>query len=222
MTKADQSYKEVLYNSIDDFIDGLQPKSKYIPLDSISDIVQIDNILVTLTDGTMIEAIEYDGILNKIENDGTLTEIDPATVVTQKSARPADWSDSNDGKQIFKEDFFASGLTIDSINPDEHFDLIAELSKMSSPSSGVKITAVKLSDYGDMRVGRIKELAATEEQYAGLAKRDYETFENSTQVAFLESTPNGKVLTVSRPKATEQDFALVGEILASGKKLSIE
>ena len=221
MTKVDQSYKEVLYNSIDDFIDGLQPKSKYIPLDSISDIVQIDNILVTLMDGTIIEAIEFDGILNKIETDGTLTEIDPATVVTQKSARPADWSDSNDGKQVFKEDFFASGLTIDSVNPDEHFDLISELSKMSSPSSGIKITAVKLSDYGDMRVGRIKELAATEEQYAGLAKRDYETFENSTQVAYLESTPNGKVLTVSRPKATEQDFALVGEILATGKKFYI-
>ena len=221
MTKVDQSYKEVLYNSIDDFIDGLQPKSKYIPLDSISDIVQIDNILVTLMDGTIIEAIEFDGILNKVETDGTLTEIDPATVVTQKSARPADWSDSNDGKQVFKEDFFASGLTIDSVNPDEHFDLISELSKMSSPSSGIKITAVKLSDYGDMRVGRIKELAATEEQYAGLAKRDYETFENSTQVAYLESTPNGKVLTVSRPKATEQDFALVGEILATGKKFYI-
>lgn len=221
MTKVDQSYKEVLYNSIDDFIDGFQPKSKYIPLDSISDIVQIDNILVTLMDGTIIEAIEFDGILNKVETDGTLTEIDPATVVTQKSARPADWSDSNDGKQVFKEDFFASGLTIDSVNPDEHFDLISELSKMSSPSSGIKITAVKLSDYGDMRVGRIKELAATEEQYAGLAKRDYETFENSTQVAYLESTPNGKVLTVSRPKATEQDFALVGEILATGKKFYI-
>jgi hypothetical protein len=221
MTKVDQSYKEVLYNSIDDFIDGLQPKSKYIPLDSISDIVQIDNILVTLMDGTIIEAIEFDGILNKVETDGTLTEIDPATVVTQKSARPADWSDSNDGKQVFKEDFFASGLTIDSVNPDEHFDLISELSKMSSPSSGIKITAVKLSDYGDMRVARIKELAATEEQYAGLAKRDYETFENSTQVAYLESTPNGKVLTVSRPKATEQDFALVGEILATGKKFYI-
>ena len=221
MTKVDQSYKEVLYSSIDDFIDGLQPKSKYIPLDSISDIVQLDNVLVTLMDGTIIEAIEFDGILNKVETDGTLTEIDPATVVTQKSARPADWSDSNDGKQVFKEDFFASGLTIDSVNPDEHFDLISELSKMSSPSSGIKITAVKLSDYGDMRVGRIKELAATEEQYAGLAKRDYETFENSTQIAFLESTPNGKVLTVSRPKATEQDFALVGEILATGKKFYI-
>ena len=221
MTKVDQSYKEVLYNAIDDFIDGLQPKSNYIPLDSISDIVQLDNVLVTLLDGTMIEAIEFDGILNKVESDGTLTEIDKATIVAQKSARPADWSDSNDGKQVFKEDFFASGLTIDSINPEEHFDLISELSKMSSPSSGVKITAVKLSDYGDMRVQRIKELAATEEQYAGLAKRDYETFENSTQVAFLESTPNGKVLTVSRPKATEQDFALVGEILATGKKFYI-
>lgn len=221
MTKVDQSYKEVLYNSIDDFIDGLQPKSKYIPLDSISDIVQLDNVLVTLMDGTMIEAIEFEGTLNKVENDGTLTEIDQATVVTQKSARPADWSDSNDGKQVFKEDFFASGLTIDSINPEEHFDLISELSKMASPSSGIKITAVKLSDYGDMRVNRIKELAASEAEYAGLAKRDYETFENSTQVAFLESTPNGKVLTVSRPKASEQDFALVGEILATGKKFYI-
>jgi hypothetical protein len=221
LAKADPSYKQVLFTAIDDYVDTLQPKSKYIPIDSVADMVQIDNVLVTLTDGTMIEAIEFDGILNKVEPDGTLTEINTDDVIAQKAARPADWSDSNDGKQVFKEDFFASGLTIDSINPEDHGSLLTELSKMASPSSGIKITAVKLSDFGDMRVQRLKELAATETQYAGLAKRDYETFENSTQIAYLESNPDGKVLTVSRPKASEQDFALVGEILATGKKFYI-
>ena len=221
LSKADNSYKQVLYSAIDDYIDSLQPKSSYIPIDSVAETIQLDNVLVTLKDGSMIEAIEYDGMLNKIESDGTLTEIDPINIIARKSARPADWSDSNDGKQVFKEDFFASGLTVDAINPEDHVSILTELSKMSSPSSGIKITAVKLSDFGDMRVQRLKELAATETEYAALAKRDYETFENSTQVAYLQSNPNGKVLTVSRPKASEQDFALVGEILATGKKFYI-
>jgi len=221
LSKVDESYRQVLFSTIDDYIDKLQPKSTYIPISSVADMVQIDNVLVTLSDGTMIEAIEVNGVLNKVESDGILTEIEPSTIVAQKAARPADWSDSNDGKQVFKEDFFASGLTVDSINPEDHGTLITELSKMASPSSGIKITAVKMSDFGDMRVQRLKELAATEPQYAGLAKRDYETFENSTQIAYLESNPDGKVLTVSRPKASEQDFALVGEILATGKKFYI-
>lgn len=221
LTKVEQSYKQVLFNQIDSFVDTLQPKSSYIPINSIAEEAQLANVLVTFSDGRMIEALSIDDVLFQIEDDGSVTELDTTDVINKKEARPADWSDSNDGKQVFKEDFLLSGLTISAIDPAEQEVVTTELNKMASPSSGVRITAVKLSELGDMRVARMKELANNDPQKAGLINRNHETFENSTQVAQLESDPNGKVLTVSRPKASEQDFALVGEILATGTKFHI-
>jgi hypothetical protein len=221
LSKVDESYRQVLFNQIDAFVDTLQPKSGYIPISSIADETNLSNVLVTFADNRMIEALDIEGVLFEVSEDGSVTEIDMTTVINQKAARPADWSDANDGKQVFKEDFLMSGLTVTAVDPGEQETVMSELNKMASPSSGIKITAVKLSEIGDMRVTRMKELANTDTEKAGLINREHETFENSTQVAYLESTPNGKVLTVSRPKASEQDFALVGEILATGQKFHI-
>jgi hypothetical protein len=219
--KTDNSYKQVLYNMIDNYISQFNSKSEYIPLSSVADEAQLSNILVTFSDGTMAEAMEIEGVLYQVSDDGSVVELDMTNVINKKEARPAEWTDANDGKQVFKEDFLLSGLTITAINPEEHISVMDELNKMASPSSGIKITAVKLSEVGDMRVERMKEIAATDQEKASLVNREHETFENSTQIAYLESTPDGKVLTVSRPKASEQDFALVGEILSTGAKFHI-
>jgi hypothetical protein len=221
MAKADEGYKKVLYDTIDDFVQTLEKKSNYIPIQDIQEMTGLDNILIVLSNGTMVEAALIDEVLYTYDKDGMLVEIPTDQIVAQKSARPADWSDSNDGKQVFREDAFISGLTIDSINPEEHDQVLNELNKMASPSSGIKISAVRLSDIGDARVQRMKQLAADDPQYAGLANRDYETFENSTQVEYLKANPEGKVLTVSRPKASQSDYAIVGEIIATGSKFYI-
>ena len=221
VTNADNSYKQVLYDMIDNYVSQFNSKSEYIPLSSVADEAQLSNTLVTFSDGRMAEAMEVDGVLYQVEDDGSVVEMDMTNVINQKQARPAEWTDANDGKQVFKEDFLLSGLTIAAINPEEHISLMEELNKMASPSSGIKITAVKLSEVGDMRVERMKEVANNDPQKAALINREHETFENSTQISYLESTLDGKVLTVSRPKASEQDFALVGEILSTGAKFHI-
>jgi len=221
LSNVDTAYKQVLFNQIDSFIDTLQPKSSYISINSIAEEAELSNVLVTFSDGRMIEVLGVDGVLFQVEDDSSVVELDMTDVINKKDARPADFSDSNDGKQVFKEDFLLSGLSISAIDPAEQEVVTTELNKMASPSSGVKITAVRLSELGDMRVARMKEVANDDPQKAGLINRNHETFENSTQVAQLESDPNAKVLTVSRPKASEQDFALVGEILSTGSKFHI-
>ncbi len=221
MSKADESYKKVLYESIDADIDNIKPKSEYIPLSTILELAQLDNYLLTLSNGRMVEAVMENDVFYKIESDGSLTEIDESTIVARKQSVPADWSMSNDGREVFKQDFFLSGLTIDSVSPDEHQELLKTLNSMASPSSGIKITAVRLSDAGDVRVGRIRQIGFDEPQYEGLLKRQHETFENQIQQEYLKSTPNGRVLTVSRPKVSEQSYALVGEVLATGQKFYI-
>jgi hypothetical protein len=221
MAKADDSYKQVLYDTIDDFVQTLERKSNYIPIQDIQEMTGLDNVLLVMADGTMVEAALIDDVLYVADKDNLLVEVDTTQIVAQKPARPADWSDSNDGKQVFREDAFVSGLTIDSVNPEEHAQVLNELNKMASPSSGVKISAVRLSDIGDERVLRMRQLSIDDPQYSGLGNRTYETFENSTQVEYLKANPEGKVLTVSRPKASESQYALVGEIMATGSKFYI-
>ena len=222
MSKVDESYKEVLYSTIEDVLSTLEKKSEYIDINTVVDLANLDTVLLTLDNGSMVEGIMYDdGTIDVVDSDGNLQPIEASRIVSKKPSRPADSSYSNDGKQVFNEDFFLSGLVIDAVNAEERPELIEALKKMSVPSAGIKISAVKLSNVGDIRVQRMKEVAFQEVSLAPLSRRDHETFENSTQVAYLESTPNGKVLTVSRPKASEQQFALVGEILATGQKFYI-
>lgn len=221
MTKADEAYKKVLYESIDYTIDRNNATSPFIPLSTVFRLAQLDNYLLTLQNGKMVEAVLDGETFYKVESDGALIEIAPETIISKKEARPADWSFTNDAKEVFKPDFFLSGLTIDSVNPEEHDQLLKALNNMSSPSSGVKITAVRISDAGDVRLGRIRQVAYEDPQKEGLLKRQHETFENSIQEEYLKSNPDAKVLTVSRPKASEQKFALIGEILETGQKFYI-
>ena len=89
---------------------------------------------------------------------------------------------------------------------------------MKNPQAGIKIHAVKLSEVADRRVERIQEAAKQNPKYSSLENREHETFENATQIKALQSSSSKKIMTVSRPKASEQQFVLVGEIIGSGEK----
>lgn len=215
------THKDFLKKQVDAALGSLRKSSSFIPLTDISDIAELNNVLVTLTNGQMVEAVRKDEKFMRITEENTLVPIDPDTIVSAKDARVSDTSKSNSGQQVFSEDSLMSSFSIKAIDASEQFAIERKLASMPNPQAGVKIHAVKISDIGDRRVERIREIAQNNPKYAGLANRSHETFENSTQVEALKSSPTSKILTVSRPKASEQSFVLVGEIMGTGEKFYI-
>lgn len=213
-----QDHKDFLIRQVEETVNSLQRNSSFISIAEISDIANLDNVLVILKSGNMIEAIRQDNKLYATQPDGSLQEIPAVQIESAKESRLSDRSPSNAGEHVFYEDTMFSNFRVVPVNPQESETVLKKLDSMPFPTSGIRISAVRISDVGDRRVERIQALAENNPEMASLANRKHETFENSTQVAYLRSTSNGEVLTLSRPKASEQMFVLVGEIIGSGEK----
>jgi hypothetical protein len=213
-----QDHKDFLIRQVEETVNSLQRNSSFISIAEISDLANLDNVLVILKSGNMIEAIRQDNKLYATQPDGSLQEIPAVQIESAKESRLSDRSPSNAGEHVFYEDTMFSNFRVVPVNPQESETVLKKLDSMPFPTSGIRISAVRISDVGDRRVERIQALAENNPEMASLANRKHETFENSTQVAYLRSTSNGEVLTLSRPKASEQMFVLVGEIIGSGEK----
>jgi ribonuclease HI len=213
----EQDHKDFLLGLIDDTMAGLDKKSFFIPISEIADVAGLDNVLVILKSEQMVEALRENDKLYKLNPDNSLEEIPADQIVSVKDARLSDRSTSNAGEHVFYEDTMLSNFKVVAVNPEESGIVLNKLDEMRSPSSAIRIKAVRISDVADKRIERIQNVDASNKEMRMLANRQHETFENSTQVAYLQSTSNGKVLTLSRPKASEQTFVIVGEIIGSGE-----
>lgn len=216
--KDNGDHKKYLTGLVDDTIKELTRSSDFIPLTDVAELASLNNVLVILKSGQMVEAISENGKLYTVNPDRTLQEIPADQIEVAKDARLSDRSISNAGEHVFYADTIASNFRIKALNPEENETVIQKLNAMPSPLSAVRIHAVKISDIGDRRVERMKAVAANNPALGKLANREHETFENATQVAKLKSAPDAKILTLSRPKASEQGFVLVGEIIGSGER----
>ena len=216
-----QAHKDFLIKQVEHVLSDLRRTSSFVALSEIAALADLNNVLVTLTNGQMVEAVRENGELKVINADGSLSALNPEMVVTAKEARIADASKSNSGEQVFQPHTILSSFTVKAINSDEQFELEKKLALMKNAQAGIKVHAVKLSDVADRRVQRIQEAANEDAKYAGLKNRQHETFENATQTAALMSSNSKKIMTVSRPKSSEQQFVLVGEIIGSGEKFYI-
>lgn len=215
---TDQVHKDFLIKQVLHSLDSLRMTSSFVSLSEIAALADLNNVLVTLTNGQMVEALREDEQFKRINDDGTLTIIPLTEILSAKDARVADNSKSNAGEQVFQQHTLLSSFSIKAVDSADQFELEKKLSNMKNTQAGIKIHAVKLSNVADRRVQRIQEVASENVKYAGLEKRQHETFENATQTAALKSSPNKKVMTVSRPKSSEQQFVLVGEIIGTGEK----
>lgn len=215
---TDQSHKDFLIKQVVHSLDSLRMTSLFVPLSEIAALADLNNVLVTLTNGQMVEAVREDEQFKRINDDGTLTTIPATEILSAKDARIADNSKSNAGEQVFQQHALLSSFSVKAVDSAQQFELEKKLSNMKSAQAGIRIHAVKLSNVADRRVERIQEVASENTKYAGLEKRQHETFENATQTAALKSSPNKKVMTVSRPKSSEQQFVLVGEVIGTGEK----
>lgn len=215
---SSRDHKDFLIKQVERSLDALRKTSSYIPLSDIANLADLNNVLVTLKNGQMVEAIRENEQFKRINEDGTVTPINPADILIAKDARITDNSKNNSGEQVFQPHTILSSFSVKAIDSAEQFELEKKLSNMKTPQAGIKIHAVKLSDLADRRVQRIQETVGENAKYSGLEKRQHETFENPTQIAALMSSSNKKIMTVSRPKASEQQFVLVGEIIGSGEK----
>jgi hypothetical protein len=216
-----QAHKDFLIKQVKHALDNLRRSSSFIELSEIAALADLNTVLVTLTNGQMIEAIVENDELKVINPDNSVSTINPSMIAFRKEARVADLSKSNSGEQVFQPHTLLSSFTVKAINSDEQFELEKKLALMNNAQAGIKVHAVKLSDVADRRVQRIQEAAGEDAKYDGLKNRQHETFENATQIAALKSSNNRKIMTVSRPKASEQQFALVGEIIGTGEKFYI-
>lgn len=213
------SQKEFLLTRMNSVIESLNKQSDFISLRDISSLAELNNVLVTLKDGQMLEAVSKPEGLFIMTQDGNEFQLYEEDILSTRDARRDDDTKSNAGQQEFYEDRITSNFSIQPIENTVYLKEKIEdaLKKMDFPSAGVKIHAVKLGTVGDDRIKRIQGLA-TNPQYKGLANRTYETFENETQINYLKSTSKGTVITVARPQQSESKFALVGEIIGTGEK----
>jgi hypothetical protein len=214
------SHKDLLLKAVDTTISALKKTSQFISLRDIASLAELNNELVTLVNGQMIEAIPRPDGLYVYDQMGNEQKINEKDIVARKDARNDDYSNSNTGKQEFFEDTILSNFKIKPLENEvfKKEQIITKLKKMGDAvTAGIKIHAVKISTVGDDRLKRIHDVAV-DPKYKGLANRTYETFENDTQVEYLKSTSKGTVITVARPKQSENQYVLVGEIIGSGEK----
>jgi len=217
METLQEGSKQGFYAMIDNYFSTSEENTgSYIRLSEVQEYTGLDNFMLLLDNNMMVEAVKIEELFYVTNSDGQLEAVDPERIVMSKLSRPYNAGLSNKGEQIFFPDEITSGLHIEAVNPDESAEIIKRLDNMASPSSGIKVTAVKISDAGDMRVNKIQQLAKDEPKaYGALKNRKHETFESPAQEAILQSSPDAKVVSVSRPKASEQQFALMGNIVGT-------
>jgi hypothetical protein len=212
-----QDNKDGLESLIGDMFASLDKRSDFIPITEIAQEAQLRNMLVTLANGEMVEAISENEVLYMISNDGSLEALSEDQIVNFKQSRPTDTFQGNSSEHIFYEDTILSSLRVKPVNPEDTAEIFKALNH-PQPLTMVRIHAVKVSSVGDQRVERIQNLAQSDPAMAKLANRQHETFENKAQTEYLLSESTGKVVTLSRPKASEQSFVLVGNIIGTDKK----
>ena len=212
-----QDNKDGLESLIGDMFASLDKRSDFIPITEIAQEAQLRNMLVTLANGEMVEAISENEVLYMISNDGSLEALSKDQIVSVKQSRPTDTFQGNSSEHIFYEDTILSSLRVKPVNPEDTAEILEALNH-PQPLTMVRIHAVKVSSVGDQRVERIQNLAQSDPAMAKLANRQHETFENKAQTEYLLSESTGKVVTLSRPKASEQSFVIVGNIIGTDKK----
>lgn len=219
----DENIKSMYQKMLDGRFDKLAINSNYVPLNSVQELAELDNYLFTMKDGRMTEGfIEGENYyIPDPTNNSTRIQVNKEDVVAHKRSRPSDVNYNNTGKHVFFPDFFNSGFTIDSVTPEEYEDLMKELNSLENPSGQIEVFAVQLTNAGDNRVDRMHQLAFADEQYAHLRNRNHETFESTSQQELLKSKADAKVVTVSRPKRSDAEFALVGQIKGTNRKFYI-
>ena len=215
------AFKEHFINKINYTFDKLESKTPYISMASIEGLADLNTELITLTDGQIVEATKNSEGKYVVSIDNQRHVIEDEDIIESKSARLKDNRKTNDGKQILDNDIFSSGLVIRAVDSRDQERLMEALNGMSNPSSEIKIKAVRISNAGDQRINRIHDLSIKNpDEYGSLKNRNHETWENAEQEALLSKSPDAKILTISRPKASEQSWALVGE-LGDGTKFYI-
>lgn len=212
---GDSGYKELLIEQVKDTALQLSKKSDYVDLAEYERLAELNTVIVTLTNGNRVEAINQRGGLFYIAPDGSFQKINDEDILSTKdaivdnSAHPK----ANAAEHIFSEDAFFSGFTIKAVNYSEQFEILRALTNSKTPETQVKIRAVKISTVGEERVRRMHEAAENNPSViGGLTKRQHETFENPKQKEILKSSGNATIITVGRPKASEQVIAFEGEI----------
>lgn len=125
---------------------------------------------------------------------------------------------ANAGEMVIFEDALLSNFTVKAVNKDERATVMRKLENMAQPAAGIRIFAVKNNDSADQFVQRVQNAAVADPNLRKLGNRKHETYETVQQQRFLQSTPNGKVMTVSRPKLEDESFQLMGEIIGTGEQ----
>lgn len=216
---SSESQKEFLLKRIDSTIESLSKKSDFISLPEIAGFAELNNVIVTLKNGQMLEATQKPEGLFIMTEDGNEFQLDEMDILSSKDARNDDYSKTNSGEQEFFEHTIQSSFNIKPVENTVYLkeSIEKQLKDMrENVAAGVRIFAVQLSDIGEQRIKRIQGLASNP-QYKGLANRTYETFENETQRNYLKSTSKGTVITVARPQKKDIKFALMGQIIGTNK-----
>ena len=117
-----QAHKNFLIKQVEHVLSDLRRTSSFVALSEIAALADLNNVLVTLTNGQMVEAVRENGELKVINPDGSLSALNPEVVVTAKEARIADASKSNSGEQVFQPHTILSSFTVKAINSDEQFE----------------------------------------------------------------------------------------------------
>lgn len=219
--QQEQAINDLLNTQLDSILEKLEKKSDYIALSEVADAAQLNNVLVTLTNGQKVDAIRQDEQFFQIMPDQSLQPIDESEVVSAIDTRLEDRSRVNAGEQVFYEDTLLSSFQVKALDPELNASVMKKLESMPNPGSGIRIFAVRNNDTAQQRLDRVQSAAAGEYSLRGLQKRKHITYESPVQQSYLRSTPNGKVMTMSMPTAEQQPFTLVGEIIGTGEKFYI-
>lgn len=213
-------YREMLIEALNNSMKGLKPNSEYVALDDIAPVTKLDNVLLTLTSGAVIEGFSLpDGTIKIVSSDGSLVEVAQEEIVSQKVSRnTSDFFSNSQGKHKFFANLFNSAFSIVAVNSEEQSEIMEALNNTTAVNTGIRIKKVELSTIGDERVTRVHGLAKEEPGMRSLLNRQHETFETPTQIAKLKSEKDAVVLTVARPTQTDQNYAFVGEIVETGQK----
>ena len=216
------SNKSFLLNKIDLKLSQRLKKSNYIPLSEVVESANLDTLLANLSDGSIVEGQQTpDGfvIIDSTGNEVVLPE--SAIVGTPKEAIPQGNSVSNTGKFIFQPGQLISGFKAVPFDRASGNSVYHATRVTGNLQNMVRVHAVRVSDMADQRVQRIQAVAENNPELADLKNRTLETFENREQVRKLQSGANQEVLTVSRPLASDQSFAFIGEVIETGEKFVI-
>lgn len=203
------SNKEVLLHEVENFYKRFAPSNTYLSLTQLATEAGLDNHLIRMKDGRVFEGSynEATGKYFSLNADGTLTELNGDDIQSAEKAIDSEIGRTthNSFQHVFFGDTITSGMKIVTRQGDtgnaNQYEVISQLAAMTDPKSGLEITVIPVSNVSTARVQRIQGLAEKNpSRYASLAHRNHETFESREQQNYLSQNPDGKILTIGRPK----------------------